>query len=74
MFKLPDWFSSVRSLVTLLLTGGFIVLIHRFVSMILDPNFSKDALVVISSLVTSYTSIYILTLNYYFKDKKRNEE
>ncbi len=65
MSIMPKWFHSVRSLVTLLLTIGFIV-------MCLAPIIWE--ITVGPELSTPYLSIYLLTLNYYFKEKKRNGE
>ena len=47
----PKWLESIRSLVTLILTIGFVVLIHRFVNIVFQPNYSKETLVVVSSII-----------------------
>lgn len=65
MSIIPKWFHSVRSLVTLFLTMGFIV-------MCLAPI--VWGITVGSELLTPYLSVYIVTLNYYFREKQRNGE
>jgi hypothetical protein len=70
---LNKWWYSVRSLVTILLTLGFLTLNGIFAHLVFEPpEIVKDKIVIISTLMTAYNTIYILTLNYYFKEKDRS--
>lgn len=60
---MPEWWHSVRSLVTLSLTAGFLVICAAPVLWGIDVK---------AEVLTPFLSVYIVTLNYYFKDKKRD--
>ena len=52
---IPDWWSSIRSLVTLILALGFVY--QGCIIKEIDPV---------------YTTVFMATIAYYFKDKLRN--
>jgi len=62
---MPIWWDSIRSLVTLFLTLGFVGICTS--PILFKVSIGQD-------ILATYVAVYVLTLNYYFKEKTRNPE